>query len=767
MAWETNFDRRSPKLQFTDNKSQTTGSAGVVESLESSRMNDIKNALRLTALIMAQGLVSAAAAQSTNAVASTNSLSGKPLQMPEVVVTGTGEGAPAGTVASPKFTEPLRDTPQTITVVSQAVIQEQGATSLRDVLRNVPGISLQAGEGGTPAGDQLAVRGFSARTDLFIDGVRDFGGYSRDPFNFEQVEVAKGPASTISGRGSTGGAINMVSKTPHLDTFYDGSVGFGTDDYKRTTVDFNQSLAAAGLETAAVRVNALWHDADTPGRDEINESRWGVAPSIAFGLGTPTRLTLSYFHLQQDNLPGYGIPWVPANTGPLALYSNQPAPVDYANFYGLTARDYEKIQTDLATVQLDHDFGDSLRVRNLTRWGQTYRDSIITAPRFMDANTSTAISRSDWKSRDQTDEIVANQTDVTWEFDTGPVKHTVVTGGEYDYEHEINYARVATGSSSPATDLYNPTPGDPYLENIRRNGAYAESTANSVALYAFDTLKLGEKWELTGGLRYDHFDLDYRSVATNGVATPLGRKDDMVSWRGALVFKPVERGSIYFGYGTSFNPAAEGLTLSTSATSSANVTADPEQSQTFELGTKWDLLDERLSLSAALFRTEKTNARTPDPIDPSIVTLTGEQVVNGVELSISGRITPNWEVFGGYTYMQSEITKSNTAGEQGNELSNTPENSFSLWTTYKLPGGIQIGGGANYVDSRYSNTANTRQAPDYWLFNATAAYEVNKHVTLRLNVYNLADTDYIDQVGGGHFIPGAGRSAVLSANFKF
>jgi catecholate siderophore receptor len=690
-------------------------------------------------------------------------------ELPDVVVKGEQDmGYKPETVESPKFTEPLRDIPQTVTVIPREVFEEQGATSLRDVLRNVSGISVQAGEGGTPAGDQLSIRGFSARTDLFIDGVRDFGGYSRDPFNFEQVEVFKGPASSISGRGSTGGSINMVSKTPKLDQFIGGSIGVGSDDYQRLTLDVNQPLTDLDIEGAAVRLNGVWHESDTPGRDIVGDSRWGIAPSLALGLGTPTRLTLSYFRLDQDNVPDYGIPWVPANTGPLADYSDQAPPVEYSNFYGLVARDYEKVTTDLATAELEHDASDSVSIRNITRYGITDRDSIITAPRFVNANVSTDIRRNDWKSRDQTDEILANLTDVNWDFETGPVEHALVTGVELTHETELNYTRVATGPDSPVTDLYNPNPYDPYTENIQRNGAYAESIANNFAVYAFDTLKLSEKWELSGGLRWDHFDIDYTSVATNGVAAPLGRTDEMLSWRAGLVFKPAENGSIYVGAGTSFNPAGEGLTLSTAQTAAANLNVDPEESQTVEVGTKWDFFEERLSLNAAVFRTVKSNARTQDPADPNdVIVLEGEQVVQGVELGIAGRITRDWQVFGGYTWLMSEITESQDPTEIGNELSNTPEHSANLWTTYQLPFRLEVGGGVQYVGSRFSSNANNRKAPDYVVFDAMLGFEATENLTFRLNVYNLADEEYIDRVGGGHFIPGVGRSAVLSANLSF
>src|SRR5688500_8540959 len=336
----------------------------------------------------------------------------------------TGEG-PAMT--SRKFTEPLRDIPQTITVVPASVIESQGATTLRDVLRNVTGISIQAGEGGVPAGDNLSIRGFSARTDFFIDGVRDVGGYTRDPFNVEQVEVVKGPSSSIAGRGSTGGMINLATKTPNLGTSRGASIGIGSSNHKRGTLDVNQPLA--GLDGAAFRLNAMWTDANSPGRDAVKNGRWGVAPSLAFGIGTPTRIMADYSHLDQQNVPDYGIPWVPAANVPLAAYADSAPPVSFSNFYGLTARDYENTDTDVATGRVEHDFGAATTLRSIVRFGRTRRDSLITAPRF-ESNGSTAIRRTDWKSRDQADAIAASQTDVTSRFRTGPIAHTVSTGVE-------------------------------------------------------------------------------------------------------------------------------------------------------------------------------------------------------------------------------------------------------------------------------------------------------------------------------------------------
>jgi catecholate siderophore receptor len=670
-------------------------------------------------------------------------------------VSVTGEGP---TLSSPKFTEPLRDIPQTITVVPASVIEAQGATTLRDVLRNVTGISIQAGEGGVPAGDNLSIRGFSARTDFFIDGVRDVGGYSRDPFNVEQVEVVKGPSSSIAGRGSTGGVINLATKTPHLGATRSMALGLGSSDYKRGTLDVNQQIA----ERAAFRMNVMWNDAETPGRDAVANQRWGVAPSLAFGLGTPTRVTLDYAHLGQDNVPDYGIPWVPAANVPLSAYADQAPPVDFSNFYGLTSRDYENTDTDVATGRFEHEFGTALSLRTILRGGRTVRDSLITSPRF-ESNNSTTIRRTDWKSRDQTDMIVAGQTDLTARFRTGAVGHALVTGVEITRETSENWNRVEQGGAQPTTDLFNPDFSQPYASRLVRDGGVNDATARSAAVFAFDTVQLNPKFEVSGGVRWDRFALDYRTVNAAGQETTLDRTDDMVSWRSGVVFKPRPNGSVYLGVGTSLNPSTEGLSLSAST-----VTVDPEKSRSVEAGTKWDVLGGRLGFSTAVFNTTKTNARTPgiNAGDPPTV-LQGEQTVSGVEVGVNGNVTERWQMFGGYTFMDSEITSSNTPAEVGKAFGNTPNHSFSLWTSYRLPWGIDVGAGTQYVGDRFNSNTGTRTAPAYWVADAMAAYKVSEQLTLRVNGLNIANERYIDRVGGGHFIPGPSRSVMLTADMGF
>ncbi|WP_193165117.1 TonB-dependent receptor [Microbulbifer hainanensis] len=664
--------------------------------------------------------------------------------------------------SSVKFPRPLLDTAQTINVISEEVMQQRAATTLRDVLRNVSGISMQAGEGGTPAGDQFAIRGYNARTDIFVDNVRDFGGYTRDPFNLEQVEVVKGPSSDYSGRGSTGGSVNLVSKSPRMADSTSSNIIAGTDNYHRATLDVNRTLE--GIDNAAARVNLMVHDQDVAGRNEVSNSRWGVAPSLAFGLNTDTEVTLSLFHMEQDNVPDYGIPWVPSNNEALAEYADQPAPVDFENWYGLKSRDFEQTETTLGTVQVEQKLGDNASLRNVTRVGTTYRDSFITAPRFASIDSSD-IRRTDRKYRDQDDDIVSNMTDLSLTVNPGERwEHKILLGAEVSLEGEKRYTQENLGGDSQATDLFNPNPNDPVLENYQRTGTFSKADSTTLAAYLSDSVQITEQWQVNGGLRYDHFELEY----TPDGSPLMERTDSMLSYRTGVVFKPVEEGTFYLGYGTSFNPTAEALSISTSSRQPGIADLDPEENRSVELGTKWQVADGNLLLTAALFRTDKVNARTQDPDDPNdVLVLDGEQRVQGVELGVAGSLTERLSLNAGYVFLDTEVMESKDPEEIGKELANSPEHSFNLWGNYIVTQTLQLGLGAQYVGDRYNNTSNLRTAPDYWIFEASGVYAFSENISAQLNLQNLTGEEYIDYVGGGHFIPGLGRTALLSVNFNY
>lgn len=703
-------------------------------------------------------------------------------------------------VSSPKYTEPLRDIPQTIVVIPSSVYAEQGATSLRDVLRNTPGITFQQGEGGNAPGDNLFIRGFGARNDIYVDGARDAGVLTRDTFNVEAVEVSKGPSSATSGRGSTGGSVNQVSKTPRLDDFTKVDATIGNGDYKRATLDVNHAFDSSSIKGAAVRLNAVWTDAGVVGRDEVKNKNWGIAPSLALGLGTPTTLTLSYLHMEQNNLPDYGLPMtLPAGAIAAGKTIND---LDWSNFYGLLARDYEHVDSDAVTAIAEHKFDADTSLRNLTRYGRNKRDAVVTPPRAASVPPTVAsatngmldpgynpaipqIRRTDTKYQDRVDETVSNQTNFTTAVQTGAVKHAIVAGLEISREDQKSYTRIddnalagaVNANRPPVADLYNPNPNTPYTPAIHRNGAYTAAIADSGAIYAFDTLKFNPQWEMNVGGRYELLDVSYKTVTAPTTTVPSAttrfqRTDSMFSWRGGLVFKPVESGSIYAGYGTSFNPsvdAAQGLSLAATGATSASLA--PEKNISYELGTKWDLIKKKLAVSAALFRTEKTNARTTDSTGATV--LAGNQKVDGLELGATGNITDAWTVFGGYAYMDGTIDASGVAAQVDAQLTYVPKQSFNIWTTYRLPIGLTLGGGAQFTDGYFfalpTATATPVVSPKtrYWLYSAMASYPVNKRLTLRLNINNLTDEQYMERGYSAHFTPGAGRTILLNASFNF
>ncbi|MEO6390775.1 MAG: TonB-dependent siderophore receptor [Pyrinomonadaceae bacterium] len=668
-------------------------------------------------------------------------------------------------ISSPKYTEPLRNIPQTITVIPREVIEQQGATTLRDVLNNVPGITVTAGEGGAPAGDNLTIRGFSARNDIYVDGVRDLGPQSRDPFNLEQVEIVKGPSSTFTGRGSTGGTINLISKLPNLRRSIAGSLTFGSDDTKRVTADINAPIN----DRIGFRLNLMGHDSHFPGRDEVRYRRWGVAPSLTYGLGTGTRVAVSYYYIEQDNISDYGIPWVPVTNNALVAYRDRPAPVPRDTFYGFRDRDKEHLRSDLVTVRLEHEFNDNISIRHQFRFGNSKRDSIATPPRF-NSNATTVINR-EMRSWITDDDIVDNQTDFTARFQTGKIGHSFVGGASLTWENNVRSVRTAPNS---LTTLLNPNPEDIYPGVITTNPLVPEVSGRTYAAYAFDTIKFNQKFEFVGGIRWDYFDVDGMSLNTTVTPNrldPLARIDRIFSGRAALVLHPHENGTLYGSFGTSSNPSLEGLTYGV-----ANTAIAPEKTYNYELGAKWEFLRRRVLLSSALFRVDKTNARTAgvSPGDPPQI-LDGRQRVDGVEFSLTGGLTKDWLIFAGYTNLRSEIVESNTLPtivngepiyELGKELINTPRNSFNLWTTYTFKN-FFFGGGPRYVGKRYGNNINTRFVDSYWLIDAMASYRVSKHFDLRVNLNNLSDKYYIDRIGGGHIIPGAARVITVSTGFSF
>jgi catecholate siderophore receptor len=659
--------------------------------------------------------------------------------------------------SSAKYSGPLLDTPQSITAIPKEVLEEQGNTTLRDALRNVSGISIAAGEGGAQ-GDNLTIRGFSARNDLFIDGMRDFGSYYRDPFNTEEVEVFQGPTSVTFGRGSTGGVVNQATKTPGMSRFFSAEALFGTDNTKRGTADLNVPLS----QTTAFRLNVMGDQANIAGRDIAENQRYGVAPSLALGLGTPTRAYFSYMHQTADDTPDYGIPWL----------FNGPAPVNRRNYYGFSdGSSFLRTTADIGTARVEHDFAKRWTIHNQVRYATYGRDTRITEAKINGTPTLATPLSQMTVTRNQiavasTESMAANQTDITGSFRTGIFEHSVVTGAEFTRETSDPVRQ--TWSNVPQTSLLNPNPSDPFAGSAVVS-SQVRTTAAGAAAYALDTVRFAQKWELTGGVRWDRFGANYSQV----IGTPVAfhRVDKMTSWRAALVYKPITAGSIYFAAGTSFNPSAESLALSAST---ANL--PPESNRNYEAGTKWDLNHNRLSLRGAIFSTEKLNAREADPNNSALNVLAGEQRARGITVEGNGRITDRWNMLLGYTHLDAKLVSSNFYPQfVGSRLANVPANTFNFWTTYRLPQRWQIGAGGNFVASRTASatapldptTGLVKAVPGYWVFNAMVEHRLTEHVELQGNVFNIANRYYYDQLHPAHLVPGPGRSATLGLKFRF
>lgn len=707
------------------------------------------------------------------------------------------------------FTEDLRETPQSITVVPQFVMKDQGVTTLRDALRNVPGISLAAGEGGAQ-GDNLTIRGFSARNDIFLDGIRDFGSYYRDSFNYEQVEALEGPAGIEFGRGSTGGVINQESKLPQNKTFVTGTLQGGTDATRRFTVDVNTPVAKLSEKgTVAFRMNVMGNEGGIAGRDVVQNRRFGVAPSLSFGLGTTTRATISYVHMGENDIPDYGIPWL----------LNKPAPSARNAYYGFKHGNFLNTHPDIVTLKLEHDMDEHVSLRSVSRFANYPRNAQITEPQVCSngaistapatygqvlaptnvLNSAQLCPYNNGVASDPATILVnRNQITVTsvendlWQqneailhFKLFNVPQSMVLGIEGG--REMSNPTRYTFKGVPAATLLNPDENQSLsAPGVSKSlNTITHVAADSGGVFFIDTVHLGRYIDITGGIRYDYFYTQQRQyTASTQVTTFADRADKKPSYRAAFVVKPSEHGSIYFDYGTSFNPSAESLSLSASTS-----VLPPEENETYEIGSKWDLLHSHLSLAGALFRTVKNNARETSPANSLIVVLAGNQEVKGLQISATGRMPHDFNLLAGYAYLDSQVLTSQFFPNAiGAPLANVPKQTFNAWLTHGLGWKFVGGFGGNYVASRsasstipYVATAWTgttpanavvtatalKQIAGYWAFNAEAHRPISKHFELQANLYNLMNRFYIDQPHPSHLVPAAGRSALFGLNYKF
>ncbi|KOF54768.1 catecholate siderophore receptor Fiu [Achromobacter sp. DMS1] len=703
----------------------------------------------------------------------------------------------ANHLGSPKFTQPLVDTTQTVQVVTEQLMKDQQATTLTDALRNVAGAgTFYAGENGnTSTGDAIYMRGFDTSNSIYVDGIRDTSTVHRDMFNIGQVEVIKGPSGSDYGRSAPSGSINLVTKQPKLEDSFDASVGIGSARYKRSTLDWNQTLG----ETSAFRLNMMGLKSDAAGRDQVENNRWGVAPSLAFGLGTPNRAYIDFLHVKQNNVPDGGVVTIglPGYQPPGAAYGYMADAdkVDTNNFYG-TQSDHDYSTTDMATLRLEHDFNANTTLRNVTRWSRTKQDYLLTS--FMAGASNLTIGDpsdpSTWlmtrtpNLKNISNRIFTNQTNLTSKFSTGSLKHDLSAGFEFTRETQKSYGQ--TSPSMPPVSIYDPD-NSISVGSIEDNGANSYGKTDTFAVYAFDTIDVTDKWQVNGGIRYDHYRTSYNSatacggtgrnpVPCNGAptGTPITTVDERISgnlvdWKLGTLYRVAPNGNVYVNYAVSQQPpGGSNFQLATSGNSANRVDFAPQKAKTAELGTKWELFDRQLLVGAALFRTEVTNEVQAE--SDGTYSQTGKKRVQGLELSASGQITDNWSASAGYTIQHATVEEgSNVANDGSNNLTYTPRHAFSMWTTYQLPNGFRLGGGARYVGTLHRGTDGAVGTPNYvrsyWVFDAMAGYTVNKNFDLQFNVYNLFNKDYVAAINksGYRYFPGAPRTVLLTANIHF
>lgn len=713
---------------------------------------------------------------------------------------------------SVRYARELMETPRLITVLPDDLLQEQGVLNMKDALKNIPGISLQAGEGNPPAGDQFKVRGLNARDDIKVNGARDLGNYFRDPFYVDQIEVTKGPSSTHNGRGTAGGTVNFVTKKPLQQDFNRVELSLGTDSLYRGTLDLNKALG----ENAAVRVNLMGHSSDIPGRDVAEESRYGLYAAYTWGFKSATRVSADYLHVRVDDIPDAGLPTDRNNAlGTLSGIETRMAPgVKYSNFYG-HSNDKKKVAVDQLGLDIQHRFRGGTVLKNQTRIARVHNDGWVSSPRITTGGIvgqpndgiTTACSvaapcaRGETKPRDQVDTGFNNQTDLLLNFVTGGIEHDLVLGldlarNQYENERKRDTRGPWTSLANPSKRTLGPHTviGTTLYGLPVHDGTTYTLTTQETGVYLLDTMRLAPQWDLHAGLRWDKVKATAKRRGFDGSNAPASnntthtREDDDVSYSLGLVYKLTPKANLYASVGKAYvfsaNFDRNSVQLAGGAAAEAiagpGFNTPPEKMLAYELGAKWQVA-KALDLGAALFRTDVTHGRLPAQAPGFTALPDNKYHIDGFELLAAGDITERWKLYAGYTYLTSKITAAPAAGVheayvKAQKLGNTPEHSLTLFTLYDITPQVTVGGGVNYsgsvtsgVDHIQGDTTYKVRIPGYTTADLYAAYKFSKQTQLRLNVHNAFDKKYIAELaeGGGQGIPGRGRQAVLTLRHDF
>lgn len=711
--------------------------------------------------------------------------------LPEVSVQASAESPIKANVSSShKMVKPLLETPQMVSVIKKELLQEQGAFNMMDALKNTPGITMQLGENGaTRAGDTFQMRGFASQGSVFVDGVRDLGTVTRDTFNVEQVEIIKGPAGADVGRGAASGYVNLASKMPTLEDATSANLVIGSASNKRLAADVNRKIGA----NSAIRLNVFKQASAVAGRDQVDNSAYGVAPAVAIGLGDKARAYFYTQHIRQNNTPDGGVPTV----GLKGFYNANAALTNAArvksnNFYG-SVNDAEKVEADMATAKFEYDLTPNTILRNISRYGQSSIKRVLTGVNALTgtgAQTAWTVARTR-QGLDQSNDIVANQTSLNSLFETGDWKHSLVAGVELISERQVTKTMVVpTGVVVPAANLYAPN-ANTVLPLPVRNGAFTDGQTKTFALYVFDGIDITDLWQVNTGVRYERYSTETRlaslSTATTHPTLPVGtlvpanldKNDHLLSWKLGSVYKVAKHGRLYGVVATSLTPpGSANFSLSTTAANVNSNRAEPQKTTNLELGTKWDLLNNALAFTAALYRTDNTNEIVQvDAVTNSFAQF-GKRRVQGVELGMVGQINPDWQITAGVATMKTKVLQGSTGNNATGAASRwSPNLTATLWSSYKIDSAWTIGGGVQYTSEQKrvldpaANLAvqNMPTIAANWIANAVVSYQVTRNLSLQLNLNNLSNKDYVATLNnsGARYTPGMPRTASLSANILF
>ena len=634
---------------------------------------------------------------------------------------------------------PLRDVPQSVSVITNDLIEDQGMRSMADVVRYVPGVSMGQGEGHR---DAPTLRGNASTADFYVDGVRDDVQYYRDLYNAERVEVLKGPNAMIFGRGGGGGVINRVTEWAGWTPYRELSLTAGSYDQLRGAADVGFVLNDA----AALRLNAMYEDTDSY-RNYVNIERWGVNPTAAFRLGENTELRVGYEHFVDDRVVDRGVP----------SQNGRPWAGSQEAFFGNPFASYAEAEVDAFSAFVDHDFSDTLTLRNRTQFADYYKFyQNIHANGAVDGSGNVALQGYN-SALERTNFF--NQTDLIWRTTTGDIGHTFLAGFEFGRQDTDN-TRSPNFTGLPTVNVNNPTTTAVGVipTPLQTNNSVE---ANVAAIYLQDQIALSDQWQLIAGVRFDRFELNFDD--RRAANADFSRDDDLVSPRLGVIYRPVEPVSIYASYSVSYLPQSGDQFSSLDASTSA---LEPEEFENLELGVKWDITPD-LVLTAAVYQLDRANTRAIESGTGNVV-LTGEQRSEGFEVGLAGSVTDHWQIAGGYSYQNVEITSTTTAAPAGRVVPLTPEHTFALWNNYRFTPRFGAGLGVTHQTESFTTISNAVTLPEFTRVDVALFFAVTDQIEAQLNIENIFDEEYWATAHNDNNItPGSPTAARFTLRTRF